>query len=193
MAITLESIYNLALGYIGVEEITSVSEGSTASKTMNTFYETTRDALLADYDWNFARTRTTLTALGTIPAFEFNHQFTKPTDCMRIVRLKNDPAFAEEGALILCNDSTIYLKYISNSLAVTTYPMVFIEALAYSLAAKASYKLTQKLDLRTTMETLCDKAIAKARHINAINKTPIGPIITTFLDARTTGLVDDTF
>lgn len=184
MATTVESICNIALGDLSVEAIASITEDSTAARACNVRYQIHKDALLADHSWNFATVRALLTAESTVPAYEWSHQFALPSDCMRIVRIEGDPKFTQEGSKILCNQGSIKIKYVSNSIAVANYPYVFIEALAARLAAALSYQLTQKTELRAAMENLYDKAIAKARHLNAINKTPEALVVDDFLIAR---------
>ena len=51
---TKEEIINLALTRIGESPVTSLDEGSTAARTAELLYDTSRRAILRDFDWSFA-------------------------------------------------------------------------------------------------------------------------------------------
>ena len=180
----LLDIYNMALGILGAEKLADTTTDCTPLRVCQTFYTVTKENLLASFDWNFARVRASISKDATAPAFEYSARFALPADCMRILEVVGCDDFTEETGYILCNRTTIQLKYTTNSKAETAYPSVFVNALAARLAANMCYQLTQKTDLRQLCEQLAEKAISQAMHLNAINRTPKGPIISGFDDSR---------
>jgi hypothetical protein len=75
------NICNIALARIGNSRtINSLTEKTKEAYTCNLFYESMRDAVLADNDWNFAMSRVVLADLGDpAPGWLFRYQY--PTDC----------------------------------------------------------------------------------------------------------------
>ena len=70
MALSVEDILNAALRRVGYQPpIGDIYEGSPAARTALDFYAQTRDALLSEFDWSFARQSVDLGApIKTAPA-----------------------------------------------------------------------------------------------------------------------------
>ena len=71
------NICNIALARIGNSRtINSLTEKTKEAYTCNLFYESMRDAVLADNDWNFAMSRVVLADLGDpAPGWLFRYQY----------------------------------------------------------------------------------------------------------------------
>ena len=67
MANSKVEIANLALMHVGDNVIISFSDGTAAANTINTVYETVRDAVLRDHTWNFAIKQATPSLDATAP------------------------------------------------------------------------------------------------------------------------------
>ena len=80
----------MALIEIGAKTIENLSDGNPRANIMNEIFEQTRDELLAEYDWNFAKRRRTLSAEVTRSValgqkFASNQEFTDNIDHTRTV------------------------------------------------------------------------------------------------------------
>ena len=64
MAVSKTDICNKALTYLGVKTIATITENSQQALRLNYIYETTRDAVLREFDWGFARTIETLNRIS---------------------------------------------------------------------------------------------------------------------------------
>ena len=91
MALTTDQITlcNQALGYIGEFE---VEAGKTAEKQYvlcERYLESTIKSVLAGHPWNEAKYRVWIPENKTAVRFGYDHIFTLPTDCVRVLRLNN--------------------------------------------------------------------------------------------------------
>lgn len=80
-----ETIYNLALGYIGEYKVT---EGATTTKQYllcSRFYAQSRDEVLVSHLWNEAMLRAIVMQDATNPIFGYDRRYTKPSGALRIV------------------------------------------------------------------------------------------------------------
>jgi hypothetical protein len=78
-------IYNLALARVGHSElVANESEGSIAQITCSLFYEQSRDFVLEDFPWRFAKKRVALAVVSGTPPAAWAYQYAVPADCVRI-------------------------------------------------------------------------------------------------------------
>ncbi len=96
---------NQSLGLLGTESI--IINTTSANYTYcETFFEDSRDQILAAHKWNFAKKRA-YAIQTTDPLFPLSvNAFTKPSDCLKVWRIADDNAakFEVEGNLILTNE-----------------------------------------------------------------------------------------
>ncbi|MGR7394096.1 hypothetical protein ACU63O_11170 [Klebsiella aerogenes] len=86
MASVIE-ICNRALSNIGNNRsINSLNEASKEAGQCSLYYESIRDAVLADFDWNFA-TKTVALADTNNPPLDWDYAYTYPTDCLKIIEI----------------------------------------------------------------------------------------------------------
>jgi hypothetical protein len=80
-------IFNTALRHVAVDRpVASVAETSTNAITCAAFYDTTRDEVLREFNWPFARRYVALTLVGgtiTVPVtMDFQYSYRMPADCL---------------------------------------------------------------------------------------------------------------
>ncbi len=85
MASTVE-MCNSALNMLGASNIISLTEDSKNARLLNQRYVSARDAVFRSHNWNCLIKRVELAADTDVPAFEFTHQYTLPSDCLRVIR-----------------------------------------------------------------------------------------------------------
>jgi hypothetical protein len=116
------SICNVALALMGhQEQITALSENTTAGRLCNLLYEPARDAMLREHTWNFAIRRTTLPASSTTPNHEYTYQYPLPSDWLRMVRTEDEAlgyigdyrleSNSDGQRVLLCNETTVKIEY----------------------------------------------------------------------------------
>jgi hypothetical protein len=141
-------ICNLALSHLGEAPIVSLDEDSTAGRACLLHYAATRDAVLRSHRWNFAQGRVTLSQLAAAPAFGWEHQYSLPEDCLRVLEFNDSEAgdvisdaFTIEGRILLADDDTAEVVYLKRVEDVGLFDALFVQALALALAIALSEKI----------------------------------------------------
>lgn len=120
------AIANQSLGLLGAA---AIAQGGTTAKNhvyCTRFFDDARDEILTAHRWNFAKKRA-FAIQTTDPLFGYDNAFTKPSDCLKVLQIEEEPdsKFEVENALIITDegtapsdwaDETAYLagEYISN-------------------------------------------------------------------------------
>ncbi len=148
-------IGNLALGYVGVaHEISSLTEGSTEAEQVNRFYAATRDQVLRDFPWPFARRYVALALVEEDPNDDWAYSYRYPTDCVRALRLVDghriqttripwEIASDDTGRLIYTDQDDAVLRYIKRIEDPEQFDPSFVEALAWRLGSKLAIPLSR--------------------------------------------------
>lgn len=109
------TVCNQALGLLGAKAI--VINTSSVNRTLcERFFADARDEILASHPWNYARKRANAIET-TEPLFGFSHAFTMPSDCLRILKINDDPnaKWRREGDIILTDDGNTPATYSDDS------------------------------------------------------------------------------
>jgi len=151
-------ICNSAMRKIGAARISDFTENSKEAELCRDAYDIIRRRLLRSNSWNFALKRANLAETPGDPLNEWAHSFQLPTDCLKIVSTTNDPCrYVQEGRLILTNEGTIGIKYVSDAELVNEFDPSFFEVLAFELAMDLCVPLTDS----TTKLEVVQKMYAK--------------------------------
>lgn len=146
---------------LGAARISSFDDNSTEARAIKSLYDIARRALLRRCLWNFAKKRTTLSAVA-VPAgqtdWTFTNQFQLPPDFLRLIqvndyseplgfnlgRTEDDSPYQIEGGRILTNyPAPLKIRYIADVTDPTKYDSVFIEAFASQIAFECCETITQ--------------------------------------------------
>lgn len=168
-------VYNDALQILGRPKLTTIND----ERIERVQFDVTRDArlvedMLADYPWNFSRVSVKIDRNTRLePDWGYQEAFEKPVDMLRLdgvfvdegmrVPLKN---YADEGSIIYCNQSTIYLRYVPRKYleAPEVWPSHFARYVGAALACSAAgsipgitpqiieYAMMQKRERKDTAE-----------------------------------------
>lgn len=236
-------IANLALSFIGDEQLASLDDVTPTAQRIRRAYEPTRDSLLESHQWNFAIERslwtpdsvpvTGMTVSGTRPRLAANtagmsvgsrvaftaggvvgvHSvtaldpawfeidanalaspwttfttgavticsvygspfiYTKPADCLRVLVWNGYNAgsarakFSEEGRRIVTADAAAKVRWLKKITDPNEWPALFVDAMAFSLARNVALAQTQSSTRAGEMMQMAERAIQKAKEINAI-------------------------
>lgn len=180
-AVSETAICNLALTLLGEARITSLAEDRPAARECAAAYERIRDIELAKHPWNFAKTRVTLAADSTEPAFDFDYAFVLPADCLRVLlpntyqldwSLENHNG---DNAILTNDGDSIDVRYIQRVTDPTKFSAPFVAALAAALAMHLAERLTQSNEKKASAENRYKDAIRDARRANAFQTIPEDP------------------
>lgn len=167
-------IAKLALQHIGDRwDISDLTENTPEAEQVNLVFADTRDALLRQHPFNFAKKYVTPAALtGTVPG-NWTYMYVYPTDALRI-RGVVDPA--ESGTpikfevarnssdikVILTNQLDAEFYYTARITNPTQFDPEFTMALSYKLAAKLAMPLTGERAIMGDMDTLATNVLNSA-------------------------------
>ncbi|MHA1462012.1 MAG: hypothetical protein ACTSQ0_02980 [Candidatus Heimdallarchaeota archaeon] len=136
-------IANNALTNLGADRIMSFTEDSENARNVNNIFDQTLDMILQDHPWNFARYRQELAQTVDTPVFDYDYQYTLPTNpyCLRVLRAEDDKNFVIEGRKLLTDETIISIEYIGRIVDMNLLSALFIEAFSYYLSMKLAYAI----------------------------------------------------
>ena len=188
MATTKINIINRALGLLGAEFITSLTEDTKAARFSNELFDDTRDSLFRMHPWNCCIKRAALSLTGTTPAFYFTAEFQLPADWLRMVRPEDDGLeYKIEGDKLLTEGDTFRSTYVFKNTVVTTYDPLLVDVLAVKLAANLTMPLLQDLRTLDAMNNLYMQKLGIARSADAMEGTPEGLDADFWIESRVSG------
>lgn len=172
MASSAVDIVNWALSKLGHEPyIVSLTDGSTAANIASQVYTLTRDALLREHPWRFAKKRAQLAPSATALLFSNNEMsFPLPSDFLFIVETDYVNTYGytpwrREGNAIISSENPFNLIYISDP-GVPNYDPLFVETLACKLALEMAVKLSR--DKFPEVEKMYARSIMMSKNRGAI-------------------------
>jgi hypothetical protein len=158
---------------MGAETIASLSDNTKPARLCNEQYAKARDQLLAGHPWNFALTRVVLTPLSALPSGwednpDWDYAYNLPSDCLRVWKVDdNTSPWATESGYLLYNHSPASILYIKQVTNTALFSKSFEKVLAFDVALKVVYALTQSATLVQTLQAGRDEAIREARSFDA--------------------------
>ena len=188
MATTKINIVNRALGFLGAEFISSLTEDTKSARFANELFDDTRDAVFRMHPWNCCIKRAALSLTGTTPAFYFTAEFQLPADWLRMVRPEDDGLeYKIEGDKLLTEGDTFRCTYVFKNTVVTTYDPLLVDVLAVKLAANLTMPLLQDLRTLDAMNNLYMQKLGIARSADAMEGTPEGLDADFWIESRVSG------
>jgi len=187
MAASEVAICNSALIKLGVETIASLAENSRAARLCNEQYAKIRDKLLYSHLWNFAVKRATLVATVAVPVYEFDIEYTLPTDCLRVWETQYGPSkdfYQVEGGKLYSNYTDVSIRYIAKITDTTKFSPTFDECLALLLAIDLEFALVQSNSFKNTLLAELKEEIRDTRSFDAQENPAYAYQEDTFLDSR---------
>lgn len=146
MAVSIVSICNLALSHFGQGKISALNEASREAIECTLKYEPTRDSVLREFPWSFAKGSIALSEV-TYPVIGWDYTYGYPTNCVNIRRVygiadarnanKEPYDIVTDGVnkYIVSNLPTAQLEYTVKITDPALFDAQFVEALSYKLAA----------------------------------------------------------
>jgi len=151
-------LLNEALVTVGATRISAIDDGSINANHCQTFYPTTRDALLRMHHWNFATGRAQLSASVTPPLFEYTFAYPLPADFLKMREYNSNPVnsggyiwwegqwvsrYVIESGSLLTNDTPVYILYTKRVVDPNIFDALFYQVLATWMASKLALAITK--------------------------------------------------
>ena len=141
----------MALGRIRAGNIDDIGAPTTAAIKCNLYYEPSRDFVLADFPWNFAKKTLSLGKLSEVPV-EWTFQYTYPADALNMryllaastLRQHNDPTeweimLSTDGSQVIATDlDAACVAYTVKQENVNLFSAHFVTALSWYLAGEVA-------------------------------------------------------
>lgn len=181
------SIANAALTLLGERRINSLDDTSPTAKLMKERYNEVRDDLLRAYPWNFATKRASIVKDVEKPVWEFDNQYTLPTDLLRLVNLRNDGflKYRVEGRKIVTNiGSPLLIEYTQQITDPGQMDVLFRQALAAALAMDVAEALTGTTTKVQEIDRIFKEKLRAARTPDAQEASPRMIEASEWLDSR---------
>lgn len=180
-------IVNIGLTLIGESRITSLDDNVKPAREAKAIFAHLRDALLAKYNWNFAKARAALPALVDTPAFQYNTKYQLPSDCLRLIELNDyyvgldltdyrgsdTSEYAIEGREILTNwAAPLNIKYIKRVTNTSQFDPCFNLTLGARIGMDLCEALTQSDSKWQKAAMQFKQEISDAVRVNSISLPP---------------------
>jgi len=170
-------ICNRALGRLGSDSITDLSDGTKNAEYCGRFLPEAIEYVLGQWNFKFARRRLRLAMNAVQPAFGWKHQFNCPMDCIRLVKvygchcqmpLETEcvPYQAENGK-ILTDADELQIVYIARPDDPNQLPQSVRKAISTHLAYLLATPLTSNEQLIALIAAESQAAIERAKKEDA--------------------------
>jgi len=164
------SICNQALGWLGADSITSLSDNSTTAELCKNNYPVLRDAVMTEMAWTFATARyKSVTADRDDWGIKYKHPV--PTNWLQVLRVYrkvtnnsklDSVGWVREGNFILTTEDTVYLWGIDQVVSTSLFSPAFGQCLAARIAADLCIPITQNVTQQGTLWQLYGAKLDKA-------------------------------
>ncbi|MES2043590.1 MAG: hypothetical protein V4475_06920 [Pseudomonadota bacterium] len=172
MTISL-STCNLALGELRTAPIVDIAEDTLEARECARYYPQCLRTLLERHDWAFANRRASLAELADNDrAAEWAHAYVLPAGCATPLRLVTADGgtsdFIVENRTLYTQLGNAVLEYAASDVTDGEMPGLFIDALAYSLAARLAVPIRDSREMKGQLlqqaEIAFQRAVAEDRN-----------------------------
>ncbi len=179
MNYTKSKIFNITLKNLRVSVgIQNSNQSDKNTVILNEFYDSAKEQVLKDFDWNFANSYRELALTGNIPQNpKFLYEYDYPNDCLfarEIIPYTNKETVEFEVASNISGQKVIntnitpavlrYTKLVENE---TFFSTEFVMALCWYLAFLAAPAITGNRSIQSDCLSVYTSILAKAKTINA--------------------------
>ena len=161
-------ICNSALNQLGASSITALTDDSKNARLCNERYTTIRDAVFRAHPWNCLIKRVQLAQDSDTPSWGFAYQYTLPSDCLRILGIKDyNSDYKIEGRKLLISESEVYLIYLAQITDVNELDVLLRETISAHLAQDIAYAITANMQVANLMAEKYQAKLSEARHADS--------------------------
>lgn len=179
MNYTKAKIFNIALKNLRVSiSIQNANQTDKNTIILNEFYDSAKEQVLKDFDWNFANSYRELTLTGNIPQNpKFLYEYDYPNDCLfarEIIPYVNNEIVEFEIASNSSGNKVIntnitpailrYTKLVNNE---NFFSTEFVMALCWYLAFLSAPSICGNRSIQSDCLSIYTSMLAKAKALNA--------------------------
>lgn len=176
------AVWNQALIHLGKSKLTTLTDDVEARYVFDDAWAGVVEEAFNEGDWNFAKKSASLAESSTgTAALGFTYVYDYPSDYVRTIAVSNEAtfsakftAYADQGGYLHSSTNPVYLRYISNALDddddVPSWPTMFWRYVALKLAYETCNRLTNGASLEDRLEVKMEKALRKAKSVDARNE-----------------------
>jgi hypothetical protein len=197
MATSAVAICNLALSRTGNgQAIAALTEASAAAVQLNAIYEATRDYVLRDFPWGFAKRTVALALVANEPTTDWLYSHRVPADCLRVRRLINpsgrtsvstvpfEIASDDQGELIYSDQSAPYIEYTARITSEGLFTADFVSVFAWRLVQDSAIALSVEPKFADRAVSMYDREVSAARKNTRGERQDDAPPESEFITAR---------
>lgn len=167
------AIFNKVIVLLGSREtLLSPDDPVPSAQSLTILWDIARRAALVLHPHNFAIRREKLLPATEAPKFGYRYQFKLPNDCLRWLPWDTDNEFhfdgEEEGGFFLSDDPAIFIRYIADVADTALWSPLFVDVMAYQLAAEYCEGKTGLSGLRQSMLDERDAIMRAARRADGL-------------------------
>lgn len=167
-------VCNKALDKLGHGPITNLGDGTKAANLCDRNWPLVRDEVLRDHPWNFAVTRANLAPVATAPAWGFTNAFNLPSDCLRLLEVKDQRSedYQVESRQILSDADVLYIRYIRQVTDPNRMDATVVDLMAARLALELCESLTQSNTKLQLMWRQYEESLVRAKRVDGRENPP---------------------
>jgi len=189
------SICNQALGWLGMPEITGLSQANDSAELCRNNYPFLRDAVLEEAAWTFATAKaTSLTAQTDGWGQDYAHD--KPLEWISVLRVYRNistrPYCTSEGwrmesGAVIARQETVYMWGIKRITDTGKFSPLFVQALAARLMMDLAMPLTNNPEMLALVTNLYAAKLKMAKTADGMQGANEQVRSSTLVDARASG------
>ena len=164
--ISAVDICSQALLLLGSEPINALTDNTPRAKLISRHFERVYQSVMRAHHWDSCTKRVILSPMVDAPTFGYSYKYQIPSDCLRVLGVDvNDRPIEHhiEGKKIICNESTVYLRYLFDNVDPSTWDAGLIDVVIYALAQEICYTLTRNASLAAYFQSEYEKRLRRAR------------------------------
>ena len=172
---TQVSIASNALLLLGAKTINSLDEGTDRATLSANLYDSLRDDMLRSHPWNCAVKRVLLAPDAETPAFDYESQFTLPSDWMRTISVGAEGYevdYKHESGKILAGGTSLALRYVFRNEVEATWDALLVRAMELKMAAEMAYPITGSASMADMMHNKLLQHMKAARAVDGQDDPP---------------------
>jgi hypothetical protein len=178
------AVFNRACVALSERTLASLTEPRESQRILAQLWPDCLQFCLEAGIWNFALRTATLSSAGA-GSMNYSNAFNKPADLLHLftasLSSNFEPPlvldFVDQGAQLMANGSTLYIRYTSNDATVgggnlVLWTQTFATYVAHVLASWAALRITGRADLVDLMERRVQIYLMRALAIDSVASLP---------------------
>ncbi len=151
---------------LGAKTINTMADTTDRGVACANLYPDVRDTLLRSHPWNCCIKRKQIAPNADAPLYDYSYSYNLPSDWLKTLSVGEyggEVDFKTEGRKILCNESSLLLRYVFRNEDVSTWDTSLVEAMTIAMAERLSYAITSSASMQANMAQKLQMTLKRAR------------------------------